>query len=67
MKIKSYFAATVEDAIQQARQELGSEAMLITSRRAAPEARQLGAYEVVFGIASQQPAPAAPPESRDLR
>jgi len=66
MKIKSYFAATVEDAIQQARQELGTEAMLITSRRSAPEARQLGAYEVVFGIASQQAVPAPQPETRDL-
>jgi flagellar biosynthesis protein FlhF len=49
MKIKSYFAGSVEQAIQQARQELGTEAMLVTSRRAAAEARHLGAYEVVFG------------------
>jgi flagellar biosynthesis protein FlhF len=50
MKIKSYFAESVEQAIQEARQELGAEAMLITSRRSAPEARSLGAYEVVFGL-----------------
>jgi len=50
MRIKSYFAGSVEQAIQEARQELGQEAMLITSRRAAPEARHLGAYEVVFGV-----------------
>jgi flagellar biosynthesis protein FlhF len=49
MKIKSYFASSVEQAIQQARQELGPEAMLVTSRRAAAESRHLGAYEVVFG------------------
>src|SRR6202035_3502975 len=48
MKIKSYFAGSVEQAIQKARQELGTEAMLVTSRRAAVEARHLGAYEVVF-------------------
>ena len=32
----------------QARQELGPEAMLVNSRRAPPEARHLGEYEVVF-------------------
>ncbi len=65
MKIKSYFAPSVERAIQDAREELGGEATLITSRRAAPDARHLGTYEVVFGIADipegVQPA-AAPPE-----
>jgi flagellar biosynthesis protein FlhF len=50
MKIKSYFAASVEQAIQEARQELGTDAMLITSRRSSPETRSLGAYEVVFGL-----------------
>jgi flagellar biosynthesis protein FlhF len=51
MRIKSYFASSVERAIHDAREELGGEATLITSRRAAPDARHLGAYEVVFGIA----------------
>ncbi len=50
MKIKSYFAGSVEEAIQEARQELGNDAMLITSRRSSPETRNLGAYEVVFGL-----------------
>jgi flagellar biosynthesis protein FlhF len=48
MRIKSYFAAAVEDAMAQARQELGPEAMLVNSRKALPEARHLGEYEVVF-------------------
>jgi flagellar biosynthesis protein FlhF len=52
MRIKSFFASSVEQAIQEARQELGPDAMLITSRRSAPEARSLGAYEVVFGLQS---------------
>ncbi len=51
MRIKSYFAGSVERAIHDAREELGGEATLITSRRAAPDARHLGTYEVVFGIA----------------
>jgi flagellar biosynthesis protein FlhF len=48
MRIKSYFARTVESAMVLARQELGPEAMLVNSRKALPEARRLGEYEVVF-------------------
>jgi|SRR5579871_228964 len=55
--VKSYFAATVEEAMEQAHQELGPEALLLNSRPAPPEARQRGAYEVVFGC---RPASAAP-------
>ena len=50
MKIKSYFAKSVETAILEARRELGNDAMLVTSRRSAPESRHLGDYEVVFGL-----------------
>jgi flagellar biosynthesis protein FlhF len=50
MKIKSYYSSSVEQAIQEARLELGTDAMLITSRRSSPETRSLGAYEVVFGL-----------------
>lgn len=62
MKIKSYFADSVEQAIQDARQELGTDAMLITSRRSSPEARNLGAYEVVFGVTG--PSPSARPRQQ---
>jgi len=58
MRIKSYFAAAVEDAMAQARQELGPDAMLVNSRRSQPEARHLGQYEVVFAAASTGPAAA---------
>jgi flagellar biosynthesis protein FlhF len=57
MRIKSYFAPAVEDAIKQARQELGEEAMLVKTRRSMPEARHLGAYEVIF--AAEVPEAAA--------
>jgi flagellar biosynthesis protein FlhF len=62
MKIKSYFSSSVEQAIQEARQELGNDAMLITSRRSSPETRNLGAYEVVFGLTapSTRPRPVVP-------
>jgi flagellar biosynthesis protein FlhF len=51
MRIKSYFANSIQDAMEQARVELGSEAMLVNSRRTDPELKHLGAYEVVFGTA----------------
>ena len=57
MKIKSYFARTVEDAMAMARLEMGSEAMLVNSRKAPPETRGRGEYEVVFADL-QEDAPA---------
>jgi flagellar biosynthesis protein FlhF len=48
MKIKSYYARTVEDAMAAARGEMGDEAMLVNSRKTPIEARHLGEYEVVF-------------------
>ena len=48
MKIKSYYARTVEDAMAAARKEMGAEAMLVNSRKTPVEARHLGEYEVVF-------------------
>ena len=47
MRLKSFFANTIEDAIRQARNELGPEAMLVNSKRTGAEAQHLGAYEVV--------------------
>ncbi len=53
MRLKSYFAESVQDAIDEARQELGPEAMLLNSKKIVPEQRHLGAYEVVFGITDE--------------
>jgi flagellar biosynthesis protein FlhF len=61
MRIKSFFSSSVEQAIQEARQELGPDAMLITSRRSSPESRSLGAYEVVFGLQTPATRPSARP------
>ncbi len=67
MKIKSYFAASVEAAVSQAKQELGEDAMLMNSRKSMPEARHLGEYEVVFACAAiteqTKPTAAPPPKS----
>ncbi len=57
MKIKSYYARTVEDAMAAARQEMGSEAMLVNSRKTPVEARHLGEYEVVFATVGGSGAP----------
>ncbi len=63
MRLKSYYAGTVEGAIAQARRELGDDTMLIHSHRTAPEFCHLGAYEVVFAIAE---APSTkPPAERE--
>src|ERR1039457_4360206 len=58
MKIKSYYSRTVEDAMAAARQEMGPEAMLVNSRKAPPEVRHLGEYEVVFADVAAVGAPA---------
>jgi flagellar biosynthesis protein FlhF len=54
----------VQEAIESARAELGSEAMLLHSKKTEWELRSLGAYEVVFGVsaapASYQAEPVAP-------
>jgi hypothetical protein len=61
MRIKSYFAASVQAAIAMARREFGDGVTLVTSHIAAPDARQFGEYEVVFAIEDQQEAEAETP------
>ena len=62
MKIKSYFSSSVEEALGRARRELGDEAILVQSRKAPPEARHLGEYEVVFAAGAGDPAARGPGE-----
>ena len=50
MKTKSYYANSIDAAIRQAREELGSDAMLIESHAASADARYRGRFEVVFGV-----------------
>ncbi len=50
MKLKSFFANSIEDAIRQARNELGPDAMLVNSKRTGAEARNLGLYEIVVCV-----------------
>jgi flagellar biosynthesis protein FlhF len=60
MKIKSYFAKSVDEAIAKARVELGSEALLLNTRKiadAGPDVGHAAGYEVVMGV----PGSAVPP------
>jgi hypothetical protein len=50
MRIKSYFAPSVQNAIGLARREFGDDITLVTSHAASLESRHLGEYEVVFAI-----------------
>jgi flagellar biosynthesis protein FlhF len=50
MQTKTYFANSVPAALEVARQELGPEAMLVTSRPAPEHSRQFGKLEVTFAF-----------------
>jgi len=56
MRIKSYFAASVQSAIGLARREFGDDVTLVTSHASALEARHLGEYEVVFAVDEAVPS-----------
>lgn len=53
IRIKSYFAASFEAAVEQAREELGPEAMLLRSRKNPSGTGLTENYEVVFGVPPQ--------------
>jgi flagellar biosynthesis GTPase FlhF len=55
MEVRSYYATSVEAAIETARRELGPDAMLIHSRRTNIELAYLGRYEVVFAAEDIEP------------
>jgi flagellar biosynthesis protein FlhF len=48
MQTKAYFSSSVPAALAVARQELGENALLVSSRPAPPEVRQFGRLEVTF-------------------
>jgi flagellar biosynthesis protein FlhF len=55
MKIKSYFAKSMDEAISKARVELGADALLLNTRRL-PDSGSGAGYEVVMGVAGGAPA-----------
>lgn len=58
MKLKSYFARNVKTALEMARVEMGPDAMLVESRKAPPEARRQGEWEVIMAPAQEDGASA---------
>ena len=60
MRLKSYFAGTVQAAMLLAREELGPEAMLVQSKRTTADTRHMGQYEVVFALQDPEPEPGRP-------
>jgi flagellar biosynthesis protein FlhF len=68
METKVYFASTVQAAMEVARRELGTDAMLVNSRPAPEDARAFGRLEVTFawepGAAKAVEEPFRPIESR---
>jgi len=59
--VKSFFAESVQAAMEKARLELGPETLLLDSREAPPEARHLGEYEAVFGTCPETLGVPPPP------
>lgn len=51
MRIKSYFASSVQAAMRQAHEDLGADAVLIESHATSAETAHLGQFEVVCGLA----------------
>src|SRR5579871_823458 len=56
MKLKSYFAESVDAALSQASRDLGPDAVLLNSRRTNADHKQLGEYEVVCGVTNEPPS-----------
>ena len=59
MRRKTYIAKSVDEAIAQARQELGAEATLLNTRRVE------GGYEIVFGVPEPPEVGRTPWSARD--
>ncbi len=53
MRIKSYFAKSVDQAMAQAREELGEDAMLLNTRKAPADHPSGMNYEVIFGVVNE--------------
>ena len=59
-RIKTYYASTMQGAVSEARQELGEDAIIMSSRSTPQSRRHLGEYEIVVGVRPCTFATAAP-------
>src|SRR5215831_10946431 len=58
LDVKSYYARSIDEAVDRATYEIGPDAMLIDSRRSPTEARHIGEYEVRFAVPREDAKPA---------
>lgn len=63
MKIKSFYAGSIEAALQQASREFGDEALVLNTRETPPEFRSFGPFEVVCAVAAEPES--GPPHASD--
>lgn len=62
--MKSYFASSIQKAIADAKRELGSDAILVSTRISSPDGRSPAQYEVLFSTDSSVPSKADTEVSR---
>jgi len=60
LRIKTYYVSSIEDAMVQAQKDLGSEALLLNTRRVFDAGKPCG-YEVVLGVSDADLATLHPP------
>jgi flagellar biosynthesis GTPase FlhF len=61
LQVKSFFGASIKEALANAHLELGPDALLLNARESAPECSHLGVCEVVMGVASSEEPDAGRP------
>lgn len=59
--MKSFYGATIKEALERARRELGPDASLVAARQTAPEENKAGAYEVVCSKPNVEASARLPP------
>src|SRR5580704_2019733 len=62
MSTRSYLTKSIDEAMAQAREELGAEAMLLNTRKLSQEQGPRGGYEVVFSVPAPRIPSALPPQ-----
>lgn len=61
MRVKSFYGATIREALERARRELGPDASLVAARQTTPGESQAGAYEVICSKAGSEASVETPP------